>query len=128
MVAGKNSLSIGVLALLFFPKADGALNRADEHFAVADLPSSSRLDDDVHGVVHDENPDLGERIDGVFAAAVSFRMAFLASEAFHFADRLALDAEARQRFFDLFKLERINDGLGFFHSVSSRSVTTDEDV
>jgi len=123
-------LSDGVFAFFLRPDADGILNRADENFAIADFPGASGLDDGFNGIiykiVHDDDFDFdfGKKIHRVFAAAVNLRMPLLATETFYFADRHALDAEAGQSFLDLFQLERLDDGLDFFHLVAARSLAT----
>src|SRR6185436_14206741 len=96
------SLSDGVFAFFLRPDADGILNRTDENFAVANFPGAGGLDNGFDGVVHqalhddDFDFDFGKKIDRVFTAAVNLRVALLASETFHFADRHALDAKASQ--------------------------------
>src|SRR5262249_26520343 len=51
----------------------------------------------------------------VFASAVNFGVPFLAPETFDLRNGHTLNAKLRERFFDLFELERLNDGLQFFH-------------
>src|SRR5262249_36607428 len=52
----------------------------------------------------------------VFAAAIDFGMAFLATEAFDFTDRHTLDAHVSEGILHLFQFERFNDCFAFLHS------------
>src|SRR5205823_12252187 len=51
----------------------------------------------------------------VLAPPVNFGVPFLPAEAFNFGDGHPFDAKLGQRFFDLFELERFNDGFQLFH-------------
>ncbi len=57
---------------------------------------------------------LGQEIHGVFATTVDFRMALLATEAFHFRDGHALDSDFGERLLHILHLEWLNDGFDFF--------------
>ena len=59
--------------------------------------------------------DFGEEIDGVFAAAINFGVAFLAAEPFDFADGHAFDADFAEGIFDFFQFEWLDDGFNFLH-------------
>src|SRR6478736_595696 len=61
---------------------------------------------------------LWEKIDGVLASAVDFRVALLPSEAFDFRDGHPLHADFRQRFFNVLHLERLDDRLDFLHAAA----------
>ena len=61
---------------------------------------------------------FGQEIDGVFAAAINFGVAFLAAEAFDFGDGHAFDADFAERVFDFLQFERFDDRFDFFHSFS----------
>src|SRR3546814_3113437 len=51
----------------------------------------------------------------VFSPAIDFRLAFLPSEALHFADCHAGDPQRRQRFADIIQLEWLYDRYHQFH-------------
>ena len=110
---------------------------ADENFSVADFAGLGGFDDRIHRCLHiavrqhDFDFDLGQKIDGVFAAAINFGVALLAAKPFDLGDRHAFDAEARQSFFHFFEFERFDDGLDFFHVsrlLSQRRILTTESV
>src|SRR5438105_13627926 len=107
----------GLLAGFIGADADGVFDGADENFSVADFSGFGGFDDglDRFGSAavgdNDFDFDFGEEIDGVFAAAIDFGVAFLTAEAFDFRDGHAFDAEAGERVFDVFELEGLNDGL-----------------
>jgi hypothetical protein len=114
--------SYGLLSGFFGADADGIFDGADEDFAVTDFAGFGGFNDGVDGfgsaVVGDDDFDFdfGEEIDGIFAAAIDFGVAFLAAEAFDFGDRHAFNAEAGEGVFDVFEFEGLNDGLNFFHA------------
>ncbi len=70
--------------------ADGLFDGRDENLAVADLVGAGggddRLDRGVHHVVGEDDLDLhfGQEVHDIFGAAIEFRMALLAAEAFDF--------------------------------------------
>jgi len=55
------------------------------------------------------------KIHRVFASPVNFGVPFLPAKTFDLRNGHPFDAELCERFFDLFELERFNDGLQFFH-------------
>ena len=67
--------------------------------------------------------DLGQEIDHVFGAAIELGMALLATEALHFGDRQARDADLGEGFTHLVQLERFDDGGHLFHGNSSLDVS-----
>jgi len=103
--------------------ADGVFGGVDEHLAVADLAGLGGLDDDVNGradqVVRDDHFDfdLGQKINGVFAAAVNLRVPLLAAEALDLGDGHALKADVIQGVFDLGEFVRFDDCFDFFHKL-----------
>ncbi len=70
---------------------------------------------------HDFDFHFRQEIDGVFAAAIDFSVAFLAAEAFYFGHGHAFDPELGQGFLDLLEFERLDDRFQFFHLASPRS-------
>ena len=58
-----------------------------------------------------------QKIHGVFAAAIDFRVAFLAAKPFHFGHGHAVDADFMEGVFDFFEFERFDDGFDFFHKL-----------
>lgn len=129
-VLGVKGGSNCLLAGFFGANANCVINRTDEHFAVADLAGLGGFDDGLdsrnyHAVgENDFDFDLGQKINGVFAAAVNFGMAFLTAKAFDLGNRHAFDAEARKRLFDVFQLEGLDNGLNLFHVVLLLEVDT----
>jgi hypothetical protein len=70
---------------------------------------------------------FGKKIDDVFGAAIELGVSLLPTEAFHFRDGNALDANRRERLADLVELEWLDDGGNEFHKFPecvSRSVRT----
>src|SRR5262249_42973214 len=89
--------------------------------AVADLAGLRGFDDGGHSALdavvgEDEFEfDLGQEIDGIFAASVNFGVAFLAAKAFNFGDGHPFDADFTERIFDFLQLEWFYDGFDFLH-------------
>ena len=85
------------------------------------FPVFADCDDDVHRFLHalvaehDFKFHLRQKIDGVFAAAINLGVPFLATESLDLTHGHSLDADFGQRFFHVFHLERLDDGLDFFH-------------
>src|SRR5438045_2468625 len=98
---------------LFRANAHGVLDWEHKNFSVADLAGLGRSHHDAHGFVDhligedDFDFHFREKIDGVFAAAINFGVAFLAAEAFHFRHGHALNAELGQVFLHSFEFERL---------------------
>src|SRR5882672_10059376 len=104
--------------------ADDILQRSHEYLAVADLARLGGIrngcDDLVLHLVGDRDLDLrlGQEIHGVLAAAVDFRVSFLAAEAFDFRHGHTFDAHVGQGFLHGFEFERLDDGGDEFHGSS----------
>ena len=64
---------------------------------------------------HDFNFHLGQKINGVFTAALDFGVPFLAAESLYFGYRHSFDAELGQGLFHFLKFERLDDRFEFFH-------------
>ena len=111
----------GVVAAFAGADADGVFDWEDEDFTVADFAGVGGFGDGVDdlvaaGVVDDDfDFDFRDEVDGVFAAAVDFGVAFLAAEAADFGDGHALDADFRESRFHVFEFEGLDDGFDFFH-------------
>ena len=60
--------------------------------------------------------DFRQEIDGVFAAAVDFGVALLATEALDFCDSHAFDANFTERILHFLEFEWFYDGFDFLHS------------
>src|SRR5574343_1953988 len=101
--------------------ADDLLDRHHEDLAVADLAGAGGLDDGVDGgfggfsLDDDFDLDLGQEVDDVFGAAIQFSMALLTAKTLDFGDGQAADTDFRQRLAYLVELERLDDGVDFFH-------------
>ena len=106
---------------LFRPNADCVFNRKNKNFTVADFAGFGRAhhygDGFFHHVVceHDFNFHLGQKINGVFAAAINFGVPFLPAKAFYLRHCHALDAEFGQGLFHFLEFEGLNDRFEFFH-------------
>src|SRR5439155_23456794 len=115
----------GLFAAFFRTDPNSLLDREDKNLPVADLPRLGRLenraDRRVHRAVGQDDLQLQywQEIHRILAAAIDFGVSLLTPEALHFADGHALDTDAGQRLFDVFELERFDDGLNLFHSISS---------
>ena len=78
----------GFFADFLRANAYGLIDRGDKDFAIADLAGAGGLDDgglDAGDEIIGEDDldlDLGQEIDGVFAAAIDFGVALLAAETF----------------------------------------------
>src|SRR5262249_49108753 len=65
------------------PDADGVFDRRDENLAIPDLTRAGGAHDGLNGLVHGAfrhhhlDFDLGQETDGVFGAAVNFRVPLL---------------------------------------------------
>jgi hypothetical protein len=83
--------------------------------------SRDRFGDSVHDFLktfirnHQIELELWNQIDGVLLAAIYIRMALLPAMPANLTDGHAIDTDARQSFPDFFELERLDDGLNFFH-------------
>lgn len=101
--------------------AHGRLHRDDKNFSVTNLAGlRGRYDEFLYlgcGFIGDDEFDfhLGQKIQGVFAAAVDFRAALLAAESLDLGDGHAFDAGLRQRGFYGVQSEGFDDRLDFFH-------------
>ena len=111
----------GFFAYFLGSDADGFVDGGDEEFAVADFAGAGGFDDgggDAGDEVVGEDDldfDLWLEIDGVFAAAVDFGVAFLAAETFDFGDGHAVDGELGEGVFYVFEFEGFDDGFDLFH-------------
>src|SRR6185312_8788236 len=96
--------------------ANGLLDREDENLSVADLAglggSGDRADHllDLVGRDRDLDLQLGEKVHGVFGAAIDFRVPFLSSVAFDLGNSQSVNADAGEGVTHLFQLERLDDG------------------
>jgi len=108
-------------ASLFSSNADDIVQRTDKDFSITNFAGFGSFDDCFDGALdggvgqNNFEFDLWEKVDGVFASAIDFRVSLLTAEALNFGDRHALDSQARKRFFNVFELERLNNGLNLFH-------------
>src|SRR5262249_9641596 len=72
---------------------DRLFDHVDENFAVADLPGFGCLDHGSSSVFHHAvgknhfDFDFRQKVDGILAASINFRMAFLPTEAFDLGNR-----------------------------------------
>jgi len=84
---GQGRKSDCLFAGLFRPDADRAFNVADENLAIANLAGFGGAHDGLDGLFFDGvreddfDFDFGQEINGIFAAAINFGVAFLAAEA-----------------------------------------------
>ena len=70
----------------------------------------------LEGVVDDDlELDLGEKIDGVLAAAIELGVALLTAVAAGFQNGDSLDAGFEQGFFHRIELSRLDDGFNLEH-------------
>ena len=111
----------GFFARFVSPDPNRFVNGRDEDFAVSDLARLGGLDDGSggrfhHGIAEDDfDFDLGQEVHRVFAAAVDFRVTFLAAEALDLAYRHALHADVGEGFFHFLQFEGFDDRFDFFH-------------
>ena len=101
--------------------ADDILHREHEDLAVADLTGLRGRGDRADGLADEVvgqgqlDLNLGQEVDGVFAATVNLGVTFLAAEAFDFGDRHALDADFGEPDLNFVELEGFDDGDDEFH-------------
>ena len=113
------------LAPLARADAHHVLQRQNEDLPITDLSGPSRardrLDHCARQLIRHRNLQLGlrEKIHRVFVAPVDLRVAFLPPEAFDFGHRHAFHAGCRERVFDLFESEGLDDRNNEFHGSSS---------
>jgi hypothetical protein len=106
---------------LFCADAHRVFHREHENLAVANLARLRRGDHDIDRLFnqvvrhYDFHFHLRQEIHCVFASPVNFGVPFLPPKTFDLCDRHPFNAELCERFFDLFELERLNDGLQLFH-------------
>src|SRR6202000_3294311 len=99
----------------------GFFDFGNKYFAVADLPGLGGFDDGGHRCVQSTvghykfDFDFRQKIHRVLAAAIDFRMAFLAAETLHFRDGHAFRADLGQRVLNFLQLEWFNDRFDFLH-------------
>src|SRR5258708_12789437 len=106
------------------PDTHHLLHGAHKNLPVADLAGARRLDDSLDRAVehlfrHDDL-DLGLRQEGhdVFGAAVEFRVALLATEAFHLRHGQSGDSDLGKGLANFVELERLHHGFDFLHAHS----------
>src|SRR6266487_1071364 len=113
-------------ALVALPGADPdrRVHGMNEDLAVADVSRLGGRGQDARDLVgqavrhHHLDLDLRKEVHGVLAASVQLRVALLAAEPADLGDRHADHAYARERFFDVVELERLDDSLDLFHGPS----------
>lgn len=114
--------------LPFFVRADADdfLHIGNKYLAIPDFARPRGSDNGVNGVLdpvirqNDFNPDLGQKIDRVFAAPVNLSVPFLAAEALDFGDGHAFDSDLGQGVFDFLQFKRLDNRVDFFHSNLSK--------
>ena len=98
-------------------------------FAVADVAGAGGAEDGLDDLVlegvgdDDLELDLGEKIDGVLAAAIELGVALLAAVAAGFQNGDSFDAGFDQGFFDGVQLGGLDDGFDLEHVRIPRLVT-----
>src|ERR1700735_1967353 len=109
------------VAPLFITNSNRVVDLADKNFAVADFSRARSGDDGMNGFLdkivrdHQFELDLGYQIDGVFSAAIKFRVPFLAAVATSFEHRHALDADFVERVLHGIQLRRLNNRFQLGH-------------
>src|SRR3954453_11164367 len=93
----------------------------DEDLAVADLAGLGSGGDGVDGLVDligghgDLDLDLGQEANGIFGAAIDFRVTLLAAITFDFRHRETVNANGGQGVTDFFEFEWLDDRHNNFH-------------
>src|SRR2546429_452077 len=115
---------VSIHAVSPLPIFDGV----NEDRAVADVSSLGGgrhdLGNFVHDAVghHDLDLDLGGEVHRVLTTAIELGMALLPTEPAYLRDGHADNPDGGERLLDVVELERLDDGLDFFHLGSSRRV------
>jgi hypothetical protein len=103
------------------PYSDGFFYIGHEYLAIANSPGLGCAPDSVnrffqHIVAeYDFNFNFGEKIDHIFGTPIKFGMPFLAAKTLGLSDSDALQADFLQSFLHFVELERLDNGLDFFH-------------
>jgi hypothetical protein len=107
--------------LFFGANADRFVDVGNEDLAIADLAgfggTDDRADGSIDSIIGDDHFDfdLGQEIDGVFAAAIDFGVALLTAKPFDFTDRHSLDANVSEGVLNFFEFEGLDYGFDFLH-------------
>src|SRR5260370_23513321 len=108
--------------------ANRLFDSADKDFSVSNLSGSCTLydcGDGRHGFVigyDDLQFDFGQKIHRVFAATEKFGVTFLPTEASHFSDRHALNANVSECISDFLQFVWLTDRFDFLHAVTVSEV------
>jgi hypothetical protein len=105
----------------------GLFNRGNKNLVAARVSGFGRFGNRLYHLVqllfsyYQFDFDIGQEVHGVFFAAIDFRVAFVAPEAFDFGGRHLLDPCFTQGIFDFLKSERFDEGFDFFHGFFTAS-------
>src|ERR1700730_8348227 len=116
----------GAFATLIIANADRVVDPGEKNFTVADFPGARRRHDRLHCLFHHVvyqdhlQLDLGDEVNGIFAAAVELRMAFLPAMSASFEHGHALDTDFMKRGFHCFQLRSLDHRFDLCHRFSSR--------
>ena len=97
------------------------LNGVNKDFAVANFARAGGFYDGFyrafHHIIgqHEFQLHFGQKINGVFCAAIDFGVPFLSPEAFDFGYGHACDADFSEGFAHVVELKGFDDGFNFFH-------------
>src|SRR5437879_7434136 len=103
------------------PDTHHLLHGTHKDLPVADLAGTRRLDDSLDRALehlfrhHDLDLDLRQEVHDIFGAAVEFRVALLATEAFHLCHRQPCDSDFCEGLANFVELERLHHGFDFLH-------------
>src|SRR6267143_84094 len=106
------------------PDTHHLLHSAHKNLPVADLAGARRLDNSLDRALehlfrhHDLDLDLRQQVTDIFGAAVEFRVALLATEAFHLRHRQPCDSDFGEGLANFVELERFHHGFDFLHGHS----------
>src|ERR1043165_6329117 len=123
-IIGSSKFGYGLnsgLAFFFRANANGIFDIRYKNFSVTDLAGLGRLHDRRNGRFHlavGQHPfdfDFRQEIHRLFAAAINFRVAFLAAESFHFGNGHSFDAHVSEGILHFFELEWFYDCFDFLH-------------
>jgi hypothetical protein len=115
------AVSEGIFSLFLSANTHSFFHGKHENLPIPDLACFGAFDnrDDYivgSGIRNDNfNFNFGKKINGIFAAAINFGVALLATEAFDLGNSHSLNANVTQAVFYFLQLEWFDDGLDFSH-------------
>jgi hypothetical protein len=124
-VAGcsRNNGLEGVHSFFSGADPDGLFDGKYENLSIPDFSGIGGISDFIDHLIRHRGGydhfdfDLRDKIDHIFRSPINFLMPFLPTVPLDFGDGHSLNSKLVQRLFDIIELERLDDGLYFFHRI-----------